>query len=331
MADAPKAPEPREIMIDRTAKDAEAAFDAAFAEAKNGERILFPLEKYRAAYPHAHGAIFKVDGESYSLNGIRTVYRGSDATARLHPDGVLLGLGANSNTWNDTWLLLNGERLLFAGKAGKFLPHTRGAAIRTPEGITLNGTTLLVNQAHPEAFGTHPDGVLVERDSGEHGKQLLLNGERVVYDGAWDNGLTNMYGRTVVIAGSLNYSRFTSIGLGKLYEGPYSEAFLHPRGVVIRLTRGKYSRFLLNGEAALYDDAQEEEPSTIKKVHDHPYGVVIELQREGASVFLLDGSVTLYEGKYDDVTMHPEGMLVRNDSKIFLCVHKSFDPDKMIV
>jgi hypothetical protein len=321
---------PRELMLDPLAKDAETAFDAAFAEAKNGDRIVFPLERSQTMYPHPHGAIFQGD-TTYSLNGIRRVYRGSDAKAYAHPDGVLLALRTNDSTWNDTWLLLNGERLLFAGLAASFVPHTLGAAIRTEEGITLNGTKLLVARTS-DSFATHPDGVLVEGKSDEGEKQLLVNGERVVYEGAWDKGLTNMYGRTVVVAGSTNYARFTSIGLGRLYEGPYTEAFLHPQGVVIKLTR-KRDRFLLNGEALLYDHSRQTDPApAIKKVHDHPRGIVIELRRNNdTSVFLFDGSVTLFEGEYDNVVMHPEGMLVRCGSKFFLCVHKFFDPDKMIV
>lgn len=328
---------PQEVTIDPSIAETEAHFDALLAAAKNGDRIVFPCDGFQEMFPHPHGVLIKVGSSTYTyrLNGVREIYRGRAATQTEHPDGILFELRSGDRS-DDVWLLLNGETLLFAGIGDKTAAHARGAVVRTPDGITLNGTRMLVAQSGKDWVAIHPEGVLIKKDTDEGIPQLLLNGERVVHEGAWDKVLTDDRGWTVLIAGSLNFSRFTSTALGVLYEGPYSECFLHPQGVVIRMTKGGKDRFLLNGKTVLYDVAAAAEPMRVKAVHDHPHGIVIELRKVGASgsdpsTFLLNGSVMLYEGEYDTVVMHPQGMLVRKGQKVFLSVYKSFNPDQIDV
>lgn len=157
-------------------------------------------------------------------------------------------------------------------------------------------------------WGACHGGVIVENFQEEHGRRLLLNGEKVLYDGPWDDWEPCLHENNVVIR---TENRFFLPNGNQFYNGDWFNWCPYPGGVAIRLELD--GKFFLNGDISklLYDGKFE-------RIEGHPKGFVIELD---GSILLINGTEkkVLYDGPMDDWRIDCDGnIIIRQGNKLLL-------------
>ncbi len=180
---------------------------------KNREVVCKDVEGASSVDVHPEGVVFR-KGNQLLLNGGKVLYEGEFDDWHSSPEGQVVIQKGNQ-------LLLNGKELLYEGDFDGWEPHPKGIIVRKGEQLLLNGKDVVGEfstvwhdwHAHPEGvviregnmgtqftlntfngekkvlyqgdyigWGTHPEGVVIHKGNG-----LLLNGEKALYKGYYEN------------------------------------------------------------------------------------------------------------------------------------------------
>lgn len=234
-----------------------------------------------------------------------------------HPEGFALKVGDK--------IFLNGNHLVFEGKCDEWFPHPKGVVIRINKTFLLNGREPIYQGAYNEAWETDK-GLMIRKKNEilldgapyqtiQQGDKIIQNphGVMVQKDAFWGTPIFNLLYKNEVHAFHTRGERFAEYRQPPNYDVKITSRsrFPHPNGLIL--------------EAEDYIDITH--PGGNKETRKLPVLLLTQPGTKRIGRPLTANYTHLYCGDYDDISPHPDGVIVRAGQALYLNdnKHKIYD------